>query len=117
VTWKSKVGPHVATNIFKILGYHEREPIQLRSQQARQNLLLRKGAPQTNSKHTGQEVHSGFISNVILPLPWIGEVLGSQSKGLANWKGNFGRVLWRQWSLKVQGSNNCFRLAALEPGT
>jgi hypothetical protein len=107
---------HYVRNVFKILGYHQRERTQLRSQQARQNLLPQKGAPQTNSKHTGQEVHSSFIFNVMLPLPWIRQVLGSQSKWLANWKVDIGRLLWRQWSLKVQGSNNSFWWSVLEPG-
>jgi hypothetical protein len=55
-------------NIFNILECHEREMTQLRSQQARQNLVLQKGVPQTKSKHTQREVRWGFISNVMLLL-------------------------------------------------
>jgi hypothetical protein len=46
---------NVVRNIFTILGCHEREKTQLRSQQARQNLLLQKSAPQTKSKHPSRE--------------------------------------------------------------
>jgi hypothetical protein len=41
---------------------------QLRSQQAKQNFLLQKGALQTKSKHTQWEVCWGFIFNAMLPL-------------------------------------------------
>jgi hypothetical protein len=63
------MGPHVVRNIFKILGCYEREMIQLRNQQAKQNLLLQKGAPQTKSKHTQWGVPWSFIPNAMLPLP------------------------------------------------
>jgi hypothetical protein len=43
-----------ALAVFKILGCHERETTQLRSQQARQNLLLQKGAPQRASTPCGE---------------------------------------------------------------
>jgi hypothetical protein len=53
----------------------------------------------------------------MLPLTWSGPISVSQSKWLANWKGDrLGKRLWRQRSLKVQGSNNPFRLSTLEPG-
>jgi hypothetical protein len=86
----------IVRNIFKILACHEREMTQLRSQQARLNLLLQKGAQQTKSKHTRQEVCLSFTSNAMLPLPWIGQVLDLQSMWLTNWKGDIWRGLWRQ---------------------
>jgi hypothetical protein len=59
-------------NIFKILGCHERE-----RDYTTQKSTSKKGALQTKSKHTGQEVHRVFISNTVPSLPWIGQVLGS----------------------------------------
>jgi hypothetical protein len=87
---------------FGILGSHKRETTQLISHCARQNLpsTLCQVCRQQSlvSKHTGWEFCSGFISNTMLPLAWIGEVLGSQSTWLANWK-----VLWRQKRFKSSG--------------
>jgi hypothetical protein len=100
--YKLRNGEDSVRNIFKILGCRERKTTQLRTQQTRQNLLLQKGVPQKKSKHTQQGVHWGFISNAMLPCPWIGQVLGSQSTWLANWKEEIGRWLWRQRSLKGQ---------------
>jgi hypothetical protein len=66
--------------------------------------------------HTGSEVHSGFISKAMLPLPWIGQVWGWQSAWLAYWKGDIGGGFEGQRSLKAQESSNCFRLLAPEKG-
>jgi hypothetical protein len=51
----------------------------------------------------------------MLLFPWIGQVLGSQSTQLANWKEDIERRLWRQKSFKAQGSNNSFRFSFMEP--
>jgi hypothetical protein len=45
----------------------------------------------TKSKHTSWEVRSAFTSIAMMPLPWIGQVWGSQSKCLANGKGDIRR--------------------------
>jgi hypothetical protein len=47
-------------SIFKMLGCHEREMTQLRSQQARQSLLLQKDAPQRASTPSGES--AGVLS-------------------------------------------------------
>jgi hypothetical protein len=44
-------------------------------------------------KESGKQAHWAgspldFISNTMLPLPWIGQVLSSQATWLANWKEN-----------------------------
>jgi hypothetical protein len=64
-----------------------REMTQLRSQWARQNLLLQKRVHPTKSlgsKHTRRGVHSDFSSMAMLPVPWFGQVLDSKAMQVAN---------------------------------
>jgi hypothetical protein len=81
-----------------------REATILRSQQARQNLLLQKGAHWAGGPQ-------GFYLPSCCPFscPWIGKALGSQAMWLANLKrASLGGRLW--------GSDNWFWLSAPEPG-
>jgi hypothetical protein len=94
-------------NIFKILGCHKRETTQFRSQQARKNVLLQKDAPQAKSKHTGREVHLGFVLTQCCPSPGLGRFRVHSLRGWLIGQGTSGGTL-RTQKFKSSGKQQLF---------
>jgi hypothetical protein len=91
-------------NIFKILGCHERNDTTQKSIGKAKFTSTEGCIPESlGSKHTGQQVCWGFISNAMLslPCPWMGRFWVHSLHGWLIRK----RGLWEQRSLKFQGSN------------